>query len=85
MGFNADTVTHHKDAGKHSGTAAEMAAKHMGLGAFSKKIGEFVNKLVGKKQKEMVDQKAAANGQPAAADASVAPVAPAAAPAQAAH
>lgn len=74
MAFNQDTVTHHKDAAKHSGTAAEMAAKQMGLGSFSKKIGEFVNKLVGKKQKEYVDGKNASAG-----------AAPAPAPAPAAH
>lgn len=65
MAFNHETITHHKDAGKHSGAAAEMAAKHLGLGSFSKKIGEFVNKLVGKKQKELIDQKAGTNGQAA--------------------
>lgn len=57
MAFNQETVTHHKDAGKHSGTAAEAAAKHLGLGKYSKKIGAFVNKLVGKKQKTMMEQK----------------------------
>jgi hypothetical protein len=57
MAFNQETVTHHKDAAKHSGTAAEHLAKQAGLGSFSKKIGEFVNKLVGKKQKAMIDQK----------------------------
>ncbi|KAJ4303107.1 hypothetical protein N0V90_001998 [Kalmusia sp. IMI 367209] len=71
MAFNTETVTHHKDAAKHSGTAAEMAAKQVGLGSIAKKIGELVNKLVGKKQKAMIDQKAATNGQVAAA-----PVAP---------
>jgi uncharacterized protein (UPF0332 family) len=74
MAFNAETVTHHKDAGKHSGTAAEMAAKHMGLGAFSKKIGEFVNKLVGKKQKAMIDERNAAQMQTAPAAPTAQPV-----------
>ncbi|KAF2474258.1 uncharacterized protein BDR25DRAFT_351817 [Lindgomyces ingoldianus] len=67
MAFNQETVTQHKDAGKHGGTAAEMAAKQMGLGAFSKKIGEFVNKLIGKKQKEAADKKAAEGAVPGAA------------------
>lgn len=71
MAINAETVTHHKDAGKHSGAAAEMAAKHLGLGSFAKKIGEFVNKLVGKKQKEMIDAK----GQPVPAAQPAQPVA----------
>jgi hypothetical protein len=65
MALTTETVTHHKDAGKHAGSAAEMAAKQVGLGSFSKKIGEFVNKLVGKKQKTMVDERNAANGQAA--------------------
>lgn len=76
MALTAETVTHHKDAGKHAGTGAEMAAKHLGLGAFSKKIGEFVNKLVGKKQKAMIDEQNAAKAQTAPAPA------PAPAPAQ---
>lgn len=76
MAVTAETVTHHKDAAKHSGTAAEMAAKHMGFGQFSKKIGEFVNKLVGKKQKEMIDKKNPADpAAPAAAPAAAPPAA----------
>lgn len=64
MAFTQETVTQHKDAGKHSGTAAETIAKQVGLGSFSKKIGEFVNKFVGKKQKTMADQKGAAAPAP---------------------
>jgi hypothetical protein len=75
MAFNADTVTGHKDAGKHSATAAEMMAKKVGLGAYGKKIGEFVSKLVGKKQKAMADQKTvAAPVQPAAHTPAAVPV-----------
>jgi hypothetical protein len=75
MAFNADTVTGHKDAGKHSGTAAEVMAKKVGLGAYGKKIGEFVSKLVGKKQKAMADQKTvAAPAQPAAHTPAAVPV-----------
>jgi ribosomal protein L12E/L44/L45/RPP1/RPP2 len=71
MAFTQETVTHHKDVGKHSGTAAEHIAKQAGLGAFAKKIGEFVNKLVGKKQKEMIDAK-----NPKPADGTAAPAQP---------
>jgi hypothetical protein len=74
MGFNTDTITHHKDVGKHSGTVAENFAKKNGLGMFAKEIGEFVKKLVGKKQKDYIDGKA----KPA--DATAAPAAPAAQP-----
>ena len=77
MAVNADTVVQHKDAGKHSGTAAEAIAKHAGFGAYAKKIGQFVSKLVGKKQKALADQKAAA--APAATPAQPAPADPAAA------
>ena len=79
MAVNADTVVQHKDAGKHSGTAAEAMAKHAGFGAYAKKIGQFVSKLVGKKQKALADQKAATAAAPAATPAQPAPVDPVAA------
>jgi hypothetical protein len=62
MAVTADDVVQHKDAAKHSGTAAETLAKKAGLGAFSKQIGEFVKKLVGKKQKATLDAKAKKEG-----------------------
>ena len=78
MAITADTITGHEDAGKHSGTAAEAMAKKAGFGIYAKKIGEFVNKLVGKKQKAMKDEKAAAAAAapaPAAHEPVAAPVA----------
>ncbi|KAF2738617.1 hypothetical protein EJ04DRAFT_509489 [Polyplosphaeria fusca] len=75
MGFNADTVTHHQDVGKHSGTAAETLAKKHGLGMFAKEIGEFVKKLVGKRQKEYIDSKNTAKPVDAAAAPAAAPAA----------
>jgi hypothetical protein len=75
MAFTTETVTHHKDAGKHAGGGAEMVAKQLGLGSFSKKIGEFVNKLVGKKQKTMMDEQNAAKVQTAPAATTTQPLA----------
>ena len=70
-----DKIAKFKDAGKYSGVAAERLAKEVGLAKYAKKIGAFISKLVGKKQKEYMDGK---NGA-VKTDAAAAP-APAAAP-----
>ncbi|KAF2811513.1 uncharacterized protein BDZ99DRAFT_461568 [Mytilinidion resinicola] len=84
MAVTKDDILQHEDAAKHSGTAAETFAKKAGLGAFSKQIGEFVKKLVGKKQKAALDAKAKKEGVTPEAEAAAAGApAPAAAPAPA--
>lgn len=63
MPITTETVTHHKDAAKHSGAIVEGVAKKLGFHRQARKIGELVNRFVGRKQNERMDRRAAAGGQ----------------------
>jgi hypothetical protein len=82
MTVTADAVIGQEEVAQQPGAGVEVVAKKSGLGAFSKKIGQFVNKLMGKKQKAMKEEKvtkeekaaAAPAPEPAAEEPAVVPV-----------
>jgi len=73
MTVTADAVIGQEDVAQQSGAGVEVVAKKSGLGAFSKKIGQFVSKLVGKKQKGVKEEKVTKEEKAAAADPAPAP------------